>query len=188
MAKKIQKASDEYRTLRNQLLNAELELKDQREHVAALRRQLPMGARVESDYIFQEGSSDLSNNAPTSFFDTRLSELFADDSDQLIVIHYMYDPDHEKPCPMCTMWADGHNAIAAHISNKVNFVLVAKAQIEKLRTWAHSRAWNNIRLLSSFNNSFNQDFQVEEENGGQKPGVSVFSRLQPAPLHLRRAR
>ena len=29
-------------------------------------------------------------------------------------------------CPMCTMWADGYNAIAPHVTQKANFVLIAQ--------------------------------------------------------------
>ena len=39
----IKGESAEYRKLRNQLLEAEIALKDQTERVAALRRQLPTG-------------------------------------------------------------------------------------------------------------------------------------------------
>ena len=41
----IKGESEEYRKLRNQLLEAEIALKDQTERVAALRRPLPAGTR-----------------------------------------------------------------------------------------------------------------------------------------------
>ena len=56
---KIKGESEEYRKLRAQLLEAEIALKDQTERVAVLRRQLPAGPAVETDYIFREGPIDL---------------------------------------------------------------------------------------------------------------------------------
>jgi predicted dithiol-disulfide oxidoreductase (DUF899 family) len=183
MAQRFKGESDEYRRLRDQLLEAEIALKDQRERVAALRRQLPMGALVETDYVFREGPADIQDKSPASFRDVRLSELFASGKDRLIVDHMMWAANDKLPCPMCNMWADSYDAVAQHVGNKVNFVLVARVEIEKLRQWARGRGWGKIRLLSSHGNSFNRDFLVEDEQGGQKPGVSVFSRGADGKIH-----
>jgi len=179
---KSQGEKDQYRRLRDQLLEAEIALKDQRERVAVLRRELPMGPAVETDYIFREGPADIQDESPAHFKDVRLSELFAPGKDRLIVDHMMWGANDKAPCPMCTMWADGYNAIAPHVSQKVNFVLVAKVDIGKLRGWARQRGWNKIRLLSSGPSSFNADFHVEDARG-QHPGVSVFSREPAGKIH-----
>ncbi len=99
-----ERQSAEYRKLRDELLEAESALKDQRERVAELRRRLPTGAKLETDYVFREGPADLSRNAESDFFETRLSELFPDGRDQLIVQHMMFAPEAEQACPMCSMW------------------------------------------------------------------------------------
>src|SRR3984893_4013809 len=182
IAVKLQGEKDEYRKLRDQLLDAEIALKDQRESVAALRRQLPMGPAVETDYVFREGPADIYAESPPLFKDVRLSELFAPSKDRLIVDHMMWGPNDKSACPMCTMWADGYNAIAPHVSQKANFVLVAKVEIGKLRECARQRGWDQIRLLSSGQSSFNADFHVEDERG-QHPGVSVFSREPDRKIH-----
>ena len=73
-----ERQSPEYRKLRDELLEAESALKDQRERVAELRRRLPATTKVETDYVFREGPADLTRNAESDFFETRLSELFPD--------------------------------------------------------------------------------------------------------------
>jgi len=175
--------SDEYCKLRNQLLEAEIALKDQRERVAELRRHLPMGALVETDYLFREGPADIRDESPASLRDVRLSDLFVPGKDRLIVDHLMWAAADPLPCPMCNLWADGYDAVAPHVGDKVNFVLVAKVEIGKLRQWARGRGWGKIRLLSSHDNSFNRDFLVEDEKGGQRPGVSVFSRAADGKIY-----
>jgi predicted dithiol-disulfide oxidoreductase (DUF899 family) len=125
----------EYRNLRDQLLEAEIALKDQTERVAVLRRKFPAGPLVETDYIFREGPTDIHDESPANFRDVRLSELFAPGKDSLIVDHMMWGPNDKLPCPMCNMWADGYAGIAQHVSNKVNFVLVSKVEISRLREW-----------------------------------------------------
>jgi predicted dithiol-disulfide oxidoreductase (DUF899 family) len=77
---------------------------------------------------------------------------------------------------MCSMWADGYNAIAPHIRQRASFVVVAKAEIGKLRRWARQRGWDGMRLLSSHDSTFNQDMRMEREDGAQEAGLSVFTR------------
>ncbi len=43
-----------------------------------------------------------------------------------------------------------------------------------VRVFADGRGWRNLRLLSSGGTSFNRDFGMEDEDGNQLPGVSVF--------------
>jgi predicted dithiol-disulfide oxidoreductase (DUF899 family) len=172
-----------YDKQRAALVRAELELLDRIELVAKMRRALPLVHKVK-DYVFREGPPDLGVNSPTSFFSTKLSELFAPGKDSLLVDHLMFAPKDDKACPMCSMWADGYNAIAQHVANKTNFVLVAKAEIGKLRDWARARGWHNIRLLSSYGSPFNRDFGFEEKNGDQNPGISVFRREGDAIYHF----
>ncbi len=168
--------SAEYRKLRDELLDAEIALKDQRERVAELRRRLPPGAKVETDYVFREGPADLLRNAESDFFETRLSELFPEGGEQLIVQHLMFPPEAEHACPMCSMWADGFEGIAHHVVDRVGFVIVARAPIAKLREWGRRRQWGKLRLLSSLENDFNRDFGVELAPDRQLPGLSVFTR------------
>lgn len=161
----------QYRAARDELLRAEAALRDQIEQVAKLRRQLPPGGLVKEDYLFEEGPADLRDTQ--TIHQTRLSELFASAKKNLILINFMFAPDAELPCPMCNMWADGYNAIAPHLMQQTSFALVARADIKKLRAWAACRDWRNIRLLSSLNNTFNQDYLTEIENR-QQPSITVF--------------
>lgn len=164
--------SEEYRRARDELLKAEMALRDQREQVAEMRRGLPAGPVVE-DYVFREGPADLSRNAAGDYFDTRLSELFEPGKSTLIVEHLMYGPDWDDACPMCSMWLDGYNGITRHVRDRTSFAIVARAHIGKIRAWAAKRGWSSLRLLSSHDNSFTQDFGMEK-NGDQMPGISVF--------------
>lgn len=176
--------TSEYQQQRQALYEAEIALRDQIERAAQMRRALPLGRPVP-DYVFREGPADLSRNDPGDFRDVRLSALFADGHDDLIVDHLMFAAGDENPCVMCSMWADGYSAIAPHIRQRANFVVVAKKEIGGLRAWARQRGWERIRLLSSHDNTFNRDFRMENEDGSQNPGVSVFSRDSSGAIYHR---
>lgn len=66
--------TDEYRSVRDDLLERERDLRREIESVAASRRRLPPGGPIAEDYVFDEGSADLSLEAPVVH--TKFSELF----------------------------------------------------------------------------------------------------------------
>ncbi len=172
----------EYREARDRLLEAELDLREAREQVARMVRELPPGPVVSQDYTFKEGPADPAVEGPER--QVKLSELFGEGRDSLIVVNYMFGPNDDAPCPMCTMWADGYDAIAPHVEQRAGFVLVAATEVSNLRALARSRGWRNIRLLSSHGNSFNRDYQSENDDCSQRPGVTVFHRDPDGTIRL----
>lgn len=174
--------SDAYRRVRDELLAAEIALRDQRERVAALRRGLPLDTVVE-DYVLREGPARL--DADGSAREVRLSDLFARPDRPLVVVHYMYGGAQATPCPMCTMWADGYNAVARHLARRIDVALVAQADIGDIRALARRRGWRDLRLVSSAGSPFKTDLGFQDADGAQFPGLSVFV-LGPegAPRHF----
>lgn len=169
--------SPEYRKTRDELLEMETALKDQRERVAAFRRKLPLGPPVPEDYVFEEKWPD------GSVARVKLSELFASGVDSLILIHMMWAEANDEGCPMCSMWADGYDAVAHHVRERTNLALVAKKNIESLNAWGRGRGWQQLRLLSSRNNTFNVDIGAENADASQNPGISVFVRASDGTIH-----
>jgi len=159
--------SDAYREARNELLQAELDLRHKIEEVAALRRKLPPGGLIKEDYTFQ-------SMAKEGVVPVRLSELFAPGKDSLVIYSYMFAPGAEQPCPMCTSMLDGLNAQAQHISQRTNIYAVAKSPIEKLTSWINDRGWKHLKFLSSYDNTYNADYLGENEQGSQMPMCNVF--------------
>lgn len=174
--------SEEYRKKRDQLLQAEMDLRKQIEEVARMRRNLPRGGPLKEDYVFEEGPADLSEAGGIQ--EVRFSELFRDGKQTLLVYSFMFAPDAEKPCTSCTSILDGLNGQARHFLDRINFVAVAKAPIGKFRDWARERGWTNIRLLSSFNNSYNRDYYGESPEGDQWPTLNVFKKEQEGIFHF----
>jgi len=166
--------SADYTMQRENLRLAELELMRHREQVAQLRRDLPPGPVVQ-DYVFEEGPRDLdAGDAPITT--TRLSDLFSMPNRPLVIYQLMYGKLQTTPCPMCTMWTDGFNGVAAHLAQNVDFAIAAAADPVTLRQHARSRGWRNLRLLSCGDSSFKFDLGSEDADGEQDSTVSVFTR------------
>src|SRR5689334_11406388 len=147
--------SEEYLSKREELRRAEIELRNQRERVAQLRRQLPQGPAVE-DYVFDEVPVNL-DAGDTPIRNVRLSELFTAPDRSLVIYQFMYGKKQTKPCPMCTAWIDGFNAVAHHLAQNLDLAIVAAADPATLRSHARARGWNRLRLLSAGSSTFKYD-------------------------------
>jgi predicted dithiol-disulfide oxidoreductase (DUF899 family) len=156
--------SAEYRRQREELRVAELDAMDHVERVAALRRALPADTVVDDYELVDVASGDR----------VRLSELFSAPDRALVVYHFMYGKAQTEPCPLCTMWIDGCNAAAPHLSPNVDFVVLAAAEPAAIEAHAASRGWSNLRLLSAGDTTFKYDLGSEEPDGTQTERISVF--------------
>jgi predicted dithiol-disulfide oxidoreductase (DUF899 family) len=166
--------SPEYLAKREEVRLAEIELRNTRERVAALRRALPKGATIK-EYEFVEGPTSLdAGDAPTKSI--RLSELFTGPERSLVIYHFMYGKKQTSPCPMCTAWIDGYNGVAHHLAQNVDLAIVAAADPATLCAYARERGWNRLRLLSAGDSTFKYDLGSEDREGHQDSTVSVFTR------------
>jgi predicted dithiol-disulfide oxidoreductase (DUF899 family) len=180
--------SAEYRAARDRLLEREIDLRRAMEAVAAARRELPLGAPVKLDYVFEGARPDESSG------DVRLSELFAPGKDSLVIYSFMFprDPDDhtpgpsdgetarlplaEGPCPSCVALLDQLEGAAEHASQHVNLAVVAKAPLPRVLAFARERGWRRLQLLSSAGNTYNADYFAETPDGVQRPMLTVFHR------------
>jgi predicted dithiol-disulfide oxidoreductase (DUF899 family) len=158
------------------------------ETVAAARRELPPGGPVPEDYVFHGVGM---GGAPT---DVRLSELFAPGKDSLVIYNFMFprDPSDDRPgpkggetallplaegpCPSCAALLDQLDGAVEHVGQHLNFVVVAKAPLERVLTFAKERGWQRLQFLSSADNSFKRDYYGETAEGDQRPILNVFHR------------
>src|SRR5712671_3687187 len=84
---------DQWLADRKRLLAHEKELTKHYDRVNAERRRLPM-VKIEKDYVFDGPGG---NRDFKALFDGRR---------QLIVYHFMFDPEWKKGCPSCTGYVD----------------------------------------------------------------------------------
>ncbi|HZZ49723.1 MAG TPA: DUF899 family protein [Pseudonocardia sp.] len=184
--------SGAYRRARRRLLDSEEQLRRMNEQVAAQRRALPLGGPLLQDYVFESAGDG---------GEVRFSQLFAPGKDTLVIYSMMFPrwpedpragaphgqtallPLVEQPCPSCTSVVDGLEGAAFHLAERINLVVVAKANAARLGTYAQERDWRTVRLVSSQNNTFNHDYHCETSTGVQIPLLHVFTRDDDAIHH-----
>jgi len=164
--------SAEYRAARTALLAEEIALRRHIERVAALRRALPPGGEVGGDYRFQGESG------PASFAD-----LFGD-RQSLAVYSYMFGPQRQRPCPMCTNLLDALEGNATDIGQRMALVVVARSPIERLVAWKRERGWKTLRLYTDLDGNYSRDYHGVLPDGSEVPSLNVFTRRDGIPRHF----
>ena len=112
----------------------------------------------------------------------RLSELFAEGSDTLLLYSFMYGPTPTRMSAVHVVHrCDRRRARAP--DQRIAFAAVARSPIERFRAHARTRGWRRARLLSSSANTFNADYHAEDADGEQNPLAHVFVRHDGVVRH-----
>ncbi|WP_250455045.1 DUF899 family protein [Caballeronia sp. ATUFL_M2_KS44] len=164
--------SAEYRRARIALLAEEIELRRHIERVARMRRALPPGGEVTGDYLF-EGES-----GPVDF-----AGLFGD-RQTLVTYSYMFGPQRERPCPMCTSLLSAWEGEARDIEQRVALAVIARSPIGKLVAFKKERGWRDLKLYSDTNGNFSRDYHAISKEGGDEPALNVFTRRDGVIRHF----
>jgi predicted dithiol-disulfide oxidoreductase (DUF899 family) len=162
---------------RKALLAEEKALTRARDALNERRRAIGM-VEVDKDYVFHGADGEL-----------RLPELF-EGRRQLVVQHFMFQPEWEDGCPSCSWAADEiSSGRLEHLADgDTTFAAVSVAPIEKIEAYKAKRGWS-FAWYSSEGSDFNRDFQVTVDDEqpvynyrvdglapGEYPGLSCFLR------------
>ena len=185
---------DEWLAARAALLEQEKALTRRRDALSADRRRLPM-VEMTKDYRFTGPEGEVG-----------LIDLF-EGRRQLIVGHFMFDPEWEDGCPSCSAGADEVSpGLLDHLHTRdTTLAYVSRAPLEKLERWKAKKGWD-FPWYSSQGSDFNYDFGVtiddskgstaynfrriaeepalaDSEQPFEMPGTSIFLRVGDRVFH-----
>lgn len=160
----------EYRQARDALLAEEIELRRHIERVAEQRRALPPGGKVPSDYQF------IGEHGPVRF-----SELFGAHN-TLAIYSYMFGPQREEPCPMCTSLLSAWDGEAADVEQRIALVVVARSPIERLLAFKKQRGWQHLTLVSDPSGEYSRAYVSADDK--DTAAFNVFTRRDGTLRHF----
>ncbi len=147
---------EEWLEARKAFLKREKESTRARDALSAARRRLPM-VRIDKAYAFEGPHGKVS-----------LFDLF-DGRRQLIVYHFMFDPNDSPPgksgepwdegCSGCSFVADNIGHLAHLHARDTSLVLASRARLAKIEAFKKRMGWT-VPWYSSFGSDFNYDFHA----------------------------
>jgi predicted dithiol-disulfide oxidoreductase (DUF899 family) len=150
---------EEWQAERGALLKEEKELTRRGDELARKRRELPW-VPVEKDYRFETAGGMKT-----------LADLF-DGRSQLLVYHFMFGPDWDAGCPVCTSITDTLNAQVPHLrARDTTLLLTSRAPVEKLLAYRDRMGWS-IDWVSSGGSDFNRDIGFQSTREELEPFLS----------------
>ena len=162
--------SADYRRARQTLLAEEIELRRHIERVAELRRALPPGGEVTKNYAFEgEGGK------------AALADLFGG-KQTLVIYSYMFGPQRETLCPMCTSFMSTWETKLPDVEQRVAFVFVARSPIARLVAAKKARGRTRHNIYSDASGDYTRDYVSAAD--ADAPGYNVFTRRDGAVRHF----
>ncbi|HEY7806214.1 MAG TPA: DUF899 family protein [Croceibacterium sp.] len=152
-----------YRQARTALLADEIELRRQIQRVAEQRRALPPGP-VAKDYRFRDEQDR----------EIGLADLFGE-HDTLFTYLWMYGPERQRPCPMCTQFVGSLDIPARDIEQRLSLAIIGRSPVARQLAFARERGWRNLKFYQTIDDDFVHDTHWVVD-GEEWAGVLVWKR------------
>lgn len=157
--------SQAYREARQALLAEEIEFRRHMTRLTEQRRALPPGPVIAKNYRFKDENA----------FEVGLAELFGD-KNTLVTYFWMYGPQRERPCPMCTNWLGAVNGNAADIKQRVALKILGRSPVERQFLFAQERGWRHLDFIQTVGDDYARDLGLLNADGSENPALVVFQR------------
>jgi len=156
---------EEWARARQELLEREKELTRRNDELTQARLELPW-VELDKEYRFE-----------TEDGTKTLAELF-DGRSQLLVYNFMFGPEYEAGCPVCSSGADTYNGAVPHLNARdVTFLCISRAPLERLQAYRQRMGWS-FPWVSSEGSDFNFDFNAS----ATEEQLASFLKGDPPPI------
>lgn len=163
----------EYRKARTALLVEEIELRRRIERVAALRRDLPPGGEVDPGFRFLDADGK----------EHGLADLFGR-HDTLVSYFWMYGPQRERPCPMCTATLNAYEAAMRDLGQRVAFAVFGRSPVSRQLAFARERGWRFLTFYQCVGDAFPKAYRGLAPDGSEWPMLDVWVRQGQTVRHF----
>jgi len=158
-------ASSDYENARKALLAEEIEFRRHMTRLVEQRQALPPGPVIRKNYRFKDEQGS----------EVGLRDLFGD-KDTLVTYFWMYGPQRDRPCPMCTNLLGSVNGNAADIKQRVALKILGRSSVERQIAFAQERGWRDLNFVQTVGDDYANDLGLLAPDGGESPALVVFRR------------
>lgn len=135
--------SAEYAKAREALLAEELEVRRHVGRLAKQNRELPEGPEMPANWKFVGPNGG----------DVGLADMFGK-HDTLVLYHWMFGPERNRACPMCTNLLGPLAANAADLKQQVALAVVSRSKVERMVAFGIERGWRDLPYYQAIGDEF----------------------------------
>jgi predicted dithiol-disulfide oxidoreductase (DUF899 family) len=157
--------SVEYRKAREALVVEEIEFRRHMSRLTEQRRDLPAGPVIEKDYRFKDANG----------VEVGLLDLFGRHA-TLVSYFWMFGPQRERPCPMCTNWLGAVNGNAADIKQRVALKVLGRSPVPRQLAFAQERGWRDLDFVQTVGDDYAKNIGALKDDGSEWASIIVFKR------------
>lgn len=157
--------SEAYSRARKKLLAEEIEFRRHMTRLCEQRRALPPGPVIRDSYRFKLADGR----------EVGLRDLFGK-HDTLVTYFWMFGPQRERPCPMCTNWLGGVNGNAMDIEQRVALKVLGRSPVARQRAFAAERGWQHLDFVQTVGDDYARDLGLLDDKGNDMAAIIVYKR------------
>lgn len=161
-----------YRAARTALLMEEIELRRHIERVAAQRRAMPMGGKAPAYQFLDANGSTVT-----------LADMFGK-HDTLITYFWMYGPQRERPCPMCTSLLGSFDIPSHDLTQRVALAVIGRSPVARQLASARERGWRHLEFFQCVGDDFPRDYRGLAGDGSERPALDVWKKDRESVHHF----
>jgi predicted dithiol-disulfide oxidoreductase (DUF899 family) len=162
--------SSAYAKAREVLLAEEIEVRRHLGRLARQNRELPEGPAISESWKFLGANGG----------EVGLADMFGP-HDTLVLYHWMYGPERDRPCPMCTALLGPLAANAADLRQRVALSVVSRSKVERMIAFGVERGWRDLPYYQAVGDDFSVAIGgLDPEKGGESPVLMVLRKKEGA--------
>lgn len=157
-----------YAKAREALLAEELEVRRHLGRLARQNRELPQGPEMPETWKFVGMNGG----------EVGLAEMFGP-RDTLVLYHWMYGPERNRPCPMCTNLLGPLAANAADLRQRVALAVVSRSKVERMIAFGIERGWRDLPYYQAVGDDFSLAIGgLDAPKGSEMPVLMVLRKAE----------
>lgn len=159
--------SSAYAKAREALLAEEIEVRRHLGRLARQNRELPEGPELAGPWKF----------ASMNGGELELADMFGT-KDTLVLYHWMFGPERNRPCPMCTNLLGPLAGNAADLGQRVALAVVARSKVERMIAFGVERGWRDLPYYQAVGDDFSTAIGgFDPETRAEMPVLMVLRKV-----------
>lgn len=104
--------------------------------------------------------------------------------DTLVTYFWMYGPERERPCPMCTSFLGSLDIPARDIQQRVAMAAIGRSPVSRQLAFARERGWTNLKFYQCIGEDFAKDYRGLAPDGSEWPALDVWTKRGGTVRHF----